>query len=237
MSSTSRLPHVPRLSIANLLFFTAVTAAVLSSPIELETSTPVPSMGEAVSSIFFRVMYGAGITGLFLIFWHTARRSLWPLEPGEWLVVAWGGSILLGLFQMTIQSPLNLAHILEHPQIYRVIWVTVILLTASFEGAVAIGARRYPWWSVLIGICAMWRLLWGIGFITMPMHDTLPWAYSFFRYLTRYYFAQYWVGLALLAMALIGDRKCALSRHWLHWLGVALLGITHVVVLAMWLLM
>ena len=50
---------------------------------------------EIVFTLVVRCLYAAMLTGLLLMGWHAARRTLWVLEPGEWLVGAAATSYLV----------------------------------------------------------------------------------------------------------------------------------------------
>jgi len=83
----ARLTHVPRLSIRYLLIWTAVTAVLLQCARALRLFES-DSAWVTILAALFAAAAGLQLFGALLIGWHMVRRTRWPLEPGEWLVLA-----------------------------------------------------------------------------------------------------------------------------------------------------
>lgn len=216
---SQRLEHAPPLSIAYIMLATAVTAVVLTVMSQMlgvqarRMVWPVLAVGGVASLIGW--MY----TATLLLLWHAARRTLWRLEPGEWLLVCLANAvsmvIVVALLQETLgrggwsggfafrRQALNLAELIVPGAM-----AAVYLLSAAMQ-------RQRWWWSAAMASAAILFLLFNAmyvrGGITPRAYYGLAWWYS--------------IGVIVcLAGGVISDRSNRLSRHWVHWSGVGLTG-------------
>jgi len=205
-----RLPHVPRLSIGYLLFATAVTAAVFSAPSEF-VEGPLRSSSLAVIDYATRCLSGAILAGCFLIVWHAARKTLWPLEPGEWLVVVAGSSHVI----WTVVHPFLPDGTAELSNWYGGLLCLVFLGMAMLRVAVAAVIRPRAWMAVLLldAIVFLWIVLYYAAMALMSSPLSFLWTFGLVQYV------EVLGGVAVLLLV-IRDWRRASPRHWLHWLGV-----------------
>ncbi|MCE9547624.1 MAG: hypothetical protein K8T25_19315 [Planctomycetia bacterium] len=104
--ASKRLPHVPRLSIQFLLAWTAVTAVLLgwmqsTNDLRYSAYVPIPIM---LLTVGFLAAAGWQICGTALIVWHLVRRTLWPLEPGEWLSIVQANLLVWWFVTVVLRS-------------------------------------------------------------------------------------------------------------------------------------
>ena len=95
-SAPPRLPHVPRLSIRYLLAWTTLTAAVLvalTQALNWRATNPWTGAVLVIGSMVVGWLYFATL----LIWCHSMTDTLWPLEPGEWLILTASNAITLWL--------------------------------------------------------------------------------------------------------------------------------------------
>jgi hypothetical protein len=161
--------------------------------------------------IVFAAAFGWLLTGAGLILWHAARRTLWPLEPGEWLVL--GGAVGFAC---------RCGPTLESGYAYRIETAALVCIAVVF----AVGAsvqRNNLWWSATM----LWLALATLPFIMpvamYPFVWTPPWPT---------YLGGEVVLLILMTAGVIADHRRRRPRHWLHWSGVALLALTSAVSVA-----
>ncbi|MCE9554989.1 MAG: hypothetical protein K8T91_16665 [Planctomycetes bacterium] len=217
LASQVRLSHVPRLSIGFLLLWTTSTAVVLAvMPTFGFPSYPRRVLDFAILIVSASVM-GWVLAGALLVLWHAARRTLWPLEPGEWLVLGAAGTLVLRVGE---QLTYRLLRWLALGDPFALISVQSISLeTVALAGiatvfiAGAIAQRHRIWWSAM---------LWAIAFATLP--EMMPRAMYPFVWTPPW--ATYLGGMILLltlaTAGIISDWRRGEPRHWLHWSGVIL---------------
>jgi hypothetical protein len=153
----TRLAHVPRLSIRYLLIWTAVTAVLLQCGRALELFDS--DLGwVTILAALFAAAAGLQLFGALLIGWHTVRRSRWPLEPGEWLVLALTNLlavwlVIVVLDQWRIGPPFSV----HYGSLLPYLMMPAALGVALMLGAIAL--RHRPLWSLLLvvpGACLFW---------------------------------------------------------------------------------
>jgi len=216
-AAQSPLPHVPRLSIGFLLLWTACTAVVLSVMPRLGYQAYPRHVLDFAIFIASAAIMGWLLAGGLLVLWHAARRTLWPMEPGEWLVVGAASTLVLRAGeQMTYRLLLwlNWRNPLEVIGVQSISLEAVALAGIAAVFVVgAIAQRRRIWWAAM---------LWAIVFATLP--EMMPRAMYPFVWTPPW--ATYLGGMVLLlslaTAGIVSDQRRREPRHWLHWSGVAL---------------
>jgi len=213
--AATRLSHVPRLTILHLLVLTALTSAVMvvfTHGLGVSTTDPISVAGSALSASGVAWIYLGGL----LILRHAAHRTLWPLEPGEWL-------ILLAINVMTI---LGLVGVAENFTFWRsqFQWL-ILLIPAEFSVAALVPAvtlRKRRIWSALFCVIALACIVpYGTFFAAL-----LPQSFRTFIMLVQVYigiFASLLLGLII--AGIITDWRRGDARHWLHWSAVVPAGL------------
>ena len=222
LSAPPRLPHVPPLSILYLLAWTTATAAVLlvlTRWLRFGGDTPLGIGLCALTATAFGWVYFGGL----LILWHAVRRTLWPLEPGEWL-------ILVAINVLTVGIGLALAESLPRGPLgssYQTI----------LEWAAKLSPAEFAAVSIVAAVSQRQRRVWSALFWTL----VLQWLSAYFLFA-----ASAWLDLGLFAFlkvlsTLIGGFATVLSilllcavitdwrrrqpRHWLHTSAAILFGL------------
>ncbi|MCE9545146.1 MAG: hypothetical protein K8T25_06470 [Planctomycetia bacterium] len=230
-----RLAHVPRLGIRHLLLWTALTALFLAVTTNgLNNSPPARPPDRqrwiTVVSAIQALLGGASLTGCVLIGWHAIRRTLWPLEPGERLLLAFGLTYLMMVaFQWLCPRPLMSG---------MSVALAAYILTPVSCGAVifatqAVLGRRQPWWAAVLWIGVAERCVYAATFLVFALNvfafvEQRSLMGSLMRIgaiVLRYLFSieATCIALALVA-AIVVDARRGRKHRWLHWLGAAVLG-------------
>jgi len=146
---------------------------------------------------------------------HVARRTLWPLEPGEWL-------ILTAINVVTVLGGGALAGFWEAGE--WLFWGAPAELATVFIVA-AVMLRDLRIWSALFWTLAVASL----SFYLMVLLDTGP---RSIRRLEIFLLVGYSLiagfsilSLTLLTAGVVSDRRSRQARHWLHWSAVVLAGL------------
>jgi hypothetical protein len=223
-----RLPHVPRLTILHLLVLTALTSAVMvvfTHGLGVSTTDPISVAASALSATGVAWIYLGGL----LILRHAVHRTLWPLEPGEWL-------ILLAINVLTI---LGLIGVAENFAFWRsqFSWL-VLLIPAEFAVAAlvpAITQRRRRIWSALFGVIALACIVfYGVIYLDRLLLLNLSY-YALIATGLTYVCGFASLALGLLIAGIVTDWRRGESRRWLHWsavvpAGMALIWVVGVVI-------
>lgn len=200
-SESPRLTHVPRLSIVHLLLLTSLAGVVLGLTVS-------PGLGRNpllnFNMISPRLLNAVALSGMVLIVWYLLLRTLWPLEPGEWLVIAAGLSALLNVMS---NSPLA-----ERTRPFFTI-VSIPVLQGLVYGAVALPLLvRNRWWGAVAAATA--TVIASHNFLAQMIPE------FFFRYLPLIKSLPI---VALVTTAILTDHRHQQRRHWLHYLGILLI--------------
>ena len=87
--SLTTLP--PRFGLSHLLLWMTCCAIYLAAVGKMSEQEP-GAIGLAIVS-FIAFGYGAALSGLLIFLSRRIRRERWPIEPGEWLVLALGAQL------------------------------------------------------------------------------------------------------------------------------------------------
>jgi len=232
-----RLPHVPRLSIGYFLFWTAITAVVLGVLTQAfgATGSDVPVLAVFLFSLSATVL-GWLYSGTLLIGWHAVRRTLWKLEPGEWLVLflanamtVWGAAGLWDKYRWRLvnseMGPIFYHFIgMEMYEFTELIYKCIPGQFAAVLVATIVFQRQEKVWRALFLLAAILLLL---IYVPIAAPDLVE---DIFRGVSERVAMLFFclVLSALLGMLVAGvvrDRMNRLTRHWLHWSGVGLVGL------------
>jgi hypothetical protein len=217
-----RLSHVPRLSIVHFMAWTAITAVhlaamrVLVGSLNTAGTPPVEVLIMAVSSTIAGWIYFCSL----LVLWHAIRRTLWRLEPGEWLILCAALSFLASLVS-------RLANIVLSPgETFQESWFVWYRLLLTFELAwigggfvvAAMAQRHRAWWCAFHALCAVPLLITILAVWTNVA--ILPETLVIFLWAANLLFL-----ILVFVFANVGDRRRRAPRHWMHWSGVGLGGL------------
>jgi len=217
----------PRLGIIHLLAWTAVAAVFLKFGLAIESmdAGPVqdlpPALSVAMRSIHaaFGVLHAAALVGCGTLL--LARARGWPgrFQPGHWIVLLQSVMVLLSYFVwitwVATQSGQS-----SGPSDFFWLPLALGLLQAVYAAGYVLGASRIRdalrWRVGLIvvaivnGLGAILYCLLAFGFWRVSQWMALPWDAV--------------VVLLMLAAVLIAEWWRRARRDWVHWLGVATLG-------------
>jgi hypothetical protein len=204
------------LSIAYFMAWTAVTAVLLAVMTQTTDSMPRASPWLTAYIALQATLSGWIYFGGLLILWHAVRRTLWRLEPGEWLTLC-----LANAFFLTLATQL-LGRLLIHwagSSIYAWLSTLALFQIGAMAGGYVVAAvaqRRRPLWCgvfAIIGVPPLLLML--LGWMRLLSNATPT--------LAAVLFVAIAVGLVLLLVgAIVGDRRRREPRHWLHWSGVVI---------------
>jgi len=199
-----QLEHVPPLSIRYLLLWTATTALALLvfSLLGMEGAALGPWAG--ILAVLAAIVVGWIWMAMVILGWHFAHKTIWCLEPGEWLLLVPGGAVsLLPVFALlgTFMARDWLAGLL-------MMW-TLMCIGAVGAGAAATSRRPTNWKGIywvnvfvfVSLVCAMAPPL-AIAWLIIPP-----------------------LAVVFLIRSVYRDRRAAIPRHWLHYSGVVLFGL------------
>ncbi|MCE9547625.1 MAG: hypothetical protein K8T25_19320 [Planctomycetia bacterium] len=161
-SPIARLPHVPRLSIRYLLAWTAVTAVVLGW---MQTQWGNEVRGEmTIFAMMLRILFAAVagwlLFGTLLIGWHKLRRTGWPLEPGEWLMLVLTNVLTISFAFDLLDRLYGAREQTDHSSAIQVIVeIALVGIMATILVAAGFTLRRRLSWCGLFAVLAL-SLLW-----------------------------------------------------------------------------
>jgi len=206
--------------------WTAVTAAILALSINWSYRQRMEALPWAMSivSAIYSTIVGWILLGSLRIGWHAVRRTLWPLEPGEWMLLGLLAVIMANWVDavwFALTFPRRLADPYQYETFQSLQWwrgIRQVVLAAGVAMAwIAIAAlvwRQRLWaWAIGAGIPAMVLLVINLLFVKARWLNVV--------WLGGGVIAAY-VSLGLILAASLGDWRHGVSRHWLHWSGVVL---------------
>lgn len=224
-SSPFRLPHVPRLSIAYLMAWTAITAVLIAWRARGTVYSGELRWVLAIYDCSYSIVGGWVLMGSLLMIWHAVRRTLWPLEPGERLLLVMLGVFMVGVLGKWWLSFLFWPRRLADPYQYETFhnlqwWLQVIQFTLPALVVVlyltmALTARRCRWWAAAIVCVAPGMSLWVMTF-SSPESTVIKTLWLRSAVILGY------VSFGLFVAAIISDHRGRRPRHWLHWSGAVL---------------
>ena len=223
-SPRHRLSHVPRLSIGYLMAWTAVTAAILA--VLTQAFGAAPGAGVPFFALVLLALAATALgwiyCGTLWIGWHAARGRLWPLEPGEWLI----------LFLANAFAVWAIMVILDDPRWVNLSWRQMELLVKFIPGqfalvliAAVLAQRRHNiFWRLLFAESAV--LMVSI-YVPIMVPDAIRQATRGMSEGTALSIGVALMGslLGMMIAGVVHDRLHRLPRHWLHWSGVSLVGL------------
>lgn len=207
-----RPPHEERITIALLMLWTAMTAAVLG----FDRAANFPNSGvlgflPQLMAYVSAPLIGMGLSAWVLMLWRWYTDGpRFPSQPGHWLLLLFGFSSVVWIAQRAI----------------------VLVSLAGFQGfAVFLGIHLIVELSVLmmyllafIGTRNRWRFLFGLGLCTsmLGLLSTTLYGLAVLSFTLHRVLA--WVFcLAMFGLA-IADLREGVRRDSLHWAGVIVIG-------------
>lgn len=221
-----RLQRVPQLGIRHLLGWTATTALVMGLLLGRVRSVE----WTLLLNVAMNAAIGFLAFGVLLIAWHAIRRTLWPLQPGEWLVMttaaalsAGFGAVVLVLIFYEFQQSRE-----RDESIFGGVFIALARMFCAGGTAVAvtclIGAiamRRFRLWSAMTLGVAIVSALYAI-----QMFAESDVFFSPSEWLSRWHYLTMLGTIALLLLlAVVNDWRRHEPRYWFHWCGVAVTGV------------
>ncbi len=201
-------PHEERITIALLMLWTTVTAAMLS--FDRAANQPasgvlgvVPQLAAYVSAPLIAV----GLSAWVLMIWRwQIDGPRFPSQPGHWLLLLFGFSSVLWIVQRAIVliSLAGLRGFTLFLGIHLVVELSVLLMYL-----LAFNATRNHWrWLFGLGLCTsllglLSTTLFGLAVLSFTLHRVLAWIFCLVM-----------IGLAS------ADLREGVRRDSLHWTGV-----------------
>jgi hypothetical protein len=234
---------VPQFGILHILILTTITAILLKLQLALQDIPSASQLPEAyrwsikISQSVWAVVFAAGLVGSGVLIRAKCYTMFSRLQPGHWIVLV-----------TTLQS---IVWLVMWP-VYRLLesngtmalWVYSIattLLSVPIAIAFLYGAKRLRdgrRWKILLGAKALGEAAAAaMAAITVVLAITGrsgDFPYAWFRAINGG--SQLWSVLVLmmLLVAVLLDIPRRASRDWLHWLGVATLGLHNLMTIVWW---
>jgi len=210
----------PPLSIAHLLVWTALAAVLMcwmTWLARLQGLAPGPT--QLAWRVLIPMTGGANLGGLLLLLVWRIRRIPFPVAPGEWLLVSQGLSLLLAV---PIESAFTCCFVTNVGswQLFALIYEVTMSLVAVLPFALpAVLCRERGIWKLFFWAAAILEIL-SAAISLLPGSFTavspLLWA--------MVEMSKHLLIAAILAWAIIDDRRRHRTRTWTHWAGLMTLG-------------
>ena len=211
------LSALPPLGIGRLLLWTACSAVMLTANLalnriieeRLETSLGLEKFFVSVRAI----TDGPSLAAL-LIWLDRKRRGIrFPVQPGEWLLVLGGISVVVVLLTLAAWCQLPLEQ--TNP-----IFAIPCGLMAGGCLIVALWPPLPKWWRfAILAMSGMWGVELAQILLLNFLQD-LP--VSAYELIGNLYFAALIIPVVVLIVCIAIDRKRHIQRGWMHWTGVAI---------------
>jgi len=236
----------PRLGIIHLLAWTAATAVLLKFNVAMEmieTSSHFDEMPTALR-VFRQVIqfvqstvHAAGIVGVSVLLLGRVRGATGRLQPGHWIVAIDTVAFLVVHSWWALYTAARASGIIERNTFgfgSGFIWFylpfgVISLLRAATYGATATGLRDARRWRVLFATLAV------VGLIVSLIQIAASFSRGRFGLfgLTN---LPLWplIIAAVLIPTVVLDLRRGPRRDWLHWLGIAVLGVGTALSMAWW---
>lgn len=230
----------PRLGIIHLLAWTAATAVLLKFSLAMEMIRdarigPTPQARHVfveALGLIGTVGSAAALVGAGILLLAKIRRRGGRLQPGHWLLVIVAAVLLLSLLIWGLQTLALLAELDGYYPSYPRWWVFARwslpeILSAGMYFYAALASKDGRTWKSCFGVLAAVSFMWGLWYVGLGLSDR-PWLWFNFP------LGSMIVGLVLLVTVLV-DLRHGPRRDWLHWLGVAVVATSVLIVLVSWL--
>lgn len=205
-------PHEERISIALLMLWTAMTAAMLG--FDRATNYPTSDKLGIVPQLMAFIsapLIGLGLSAWVLMLWRWYTDGpQFPSQPGHWLLLLFGFSSVIWIAQraLVLVSLVGRQGFTFFLGIHLIIELLALLL---YLLAFINTSNRWRWLfgvgvcTTLLGLLSTTTL--GLGVIRFQLHQLLAWVFCLCM-----------VGLA------IADLQEKVRRDGLHWAGVIVIG-------------
>ncbi|MCE9554757.1 MAG: hypothetical protein K8T91_15485 [Planctomycetes bacterium] len=220
-SESNRLPHVPKPTILYLMGWTATTAvvlAVLTQLYRVQTELNTPVWAVLLLALLATVL-GWFYFGALFIVWHAVRRTLWRLEPGEWLI------LILTNCLTSFASLVFIANVVKPIEVWLRIGGALILVQLSLVMACAalFQRQRLPW-RLLFALPAGMTFLCALVLVAAEVLETIAQDHAILAAIVGVgaMLIPFPLCLGLLIAGILRDALRREKRHYLHWSGVAM---------------
>ena len=222
---------VERFGIVHVLVWTALTAVLLAVDREIS----VPSAGQTYVAIhlafrtFYAILGGAAVTGLWITVSKRSQLRTAALEPGQWLLVLIGITVLshvvvqLGLVFLDAMTMHRYRFLLGWTWVARYVLITLLFVVVALR---FIASRQ---WRIALLVMAAVELIRAKTIVLLVTHQIwarvglfVPWDLA---------------AAAAVLFAVWKDRRLGVSRSWLHKLGAGIAVVDAVTTSAFYLLL
>lgn len=198
----------PRFGLSHLFLWMTCCAIYLAAVGEMSEQEP-GAIGLAIVS-FTAVGYGAALSGLLIFLSRRIRRVRWPIEPGEWLVLALGAQLSaeLAMYRWLVPDPIR------SPGGVAAVITCCLLVLPMLDRHVTKPWKAYCCIVLLFFV----KPLVDYCLVLLDLQIILPSALG--AALLDYR----WLILPFLAtIVCVYDRVHEMRRGWLHWAGLGTL--------------
>jgi hypothetical protein len=174
---------------------------------------------DGLTAVATSMLMGWLYAGTAVILWHAVRRSVWMIEPGEWVIM------LVAVLATVLLAMDILQHgVLElHGRWDERIRMLLLMPVACLMGAVSFVQRQRPGWCGLFAaLCCV--LLLGV-LSDLSRHLGRPWAAGHQDAEPLVFAVLLFWALTMLIRGVAGDLRRGEARHWLHWSAIVPLGV------------
>jgi hypothetical protein len=199
----------PRLSILHLMVWTATSATVLAVQRYLGGINSTLTTFEAIYRIGFGIYGGVVVGGVLMWIARVRRHERFPVEPGEWLLLIQGWSVIL----LAIISVLKVhMHQIEHE--YK-LFPLAFLVIGLWPAFCCRQGRAWRWFFSVLALFYCTPLI-----LLYPVEANVWAAVGMMRIFAA--IASILMGFSTLSLigAVATDLGKGIQRGWVHWVGV-----------------
>ena len=233
-ASSDNAVEPPRLSILHLMLWTACSAVLFGVHRSLDSLVPLFEMSQfldvlhKVNGVAAVMCQGAVLAGAIVVARYLFWRGRRPLQPGEWLLLLWGGIDLVGRLMLVTSTLLN-SHVPNLDAFAEMsghlVQAIVYVLAAVLFTLVALRAIAEKRWRIFMYLFAATLLFTGI-FVLVTTFLPTNGIDSIVMTLLALVLVMVVVAVGLpisLMFAAVGDLRHVgwKGYSWLHWLAVA----------------
>jgi hypothetical protein len=211
----------PRLGIIHLLAWITFGVVLMKFDLGMDILNP-PLEGQSPAHLVLRhcrqagksIFEAAALVGAGILVLTKRRSRSGNFQPGHWILLINSAIIVLRCFILFVAYVL-----LQHEQLVQVPIKAALSMIIAISGACALipAWRRLPesgrWKVYFKSLCAYWVLL-GITFLLVACGSRL-----YLAFLAVFFCGCVVTGAFLVAVVV--DLKTRSNRDWVHWLGVA----------------
>lgn len=209
----------PPLGIQHLLLWTACSAVLLTASLALnqamELRIGISLVVEKFVACARAFPDGLAVAGLLICVARRWRGVHFPVQPGEWLLVLGGISVLVVMFGQAILFQLPQQ---EDQRAYQVLIIPVGLMAGGYVIAAIWPPLPMRWHIAILAMSLLWCIEFGQAVLLSNIVNYAP--EFLYDLLGLLFWAALIVPMIVLVVCLVMDYARHIQRGWMHWTGV-----------------